>query len=405
MPDVMARGIPKARLSGFYYCYFAILGCFIPYWPLYLESSGYSPQQIGWIMALVPATKIVSPALWGWLADRSGRILRLIRWASFLALICFSGLFTGPSVLGTQVAVLLAFSFCWNATLPLFEAVTLSHLTRHTALYSRIRLWGSVGFIVAVWGIGEMLDGMLLVAHLPLVMVALLSCQWLLSLMVPSPINEHAPDINTAVCDILGRREVIAFFIAALLLQVAHGPYYAFYSVFLEANDFTDGEIGELWALGVLAEILLFMFLGRLSRYINLRWMFLGSLVLSAVRWLLIALGFRHLGMLLIAQILHAASLGAAHAASIHIIHQNFRGPHHAKGQALFSGLCYGLGGALGSLYSGELWEPWGASGVFAAASGFSMLALWVAWPFIGRPAKRYSPTAKVVCGMDLADK
>ena len=68
-----------------------------------------------------------------------------------------------------------------------------------------------------------------------------------------------------------------------------------------------------------------------------------------------------------------------------HIVHRNFQGPHHAKGQALYSGLCYGLGGALGSLYSGELWVAWGPAWVFAAAAGCSLLALLIAWPRVAR--------------------
>lgn len=381
----MAPRLPRARLSGFYFCYFAILGAFLPYWPLYLQNIGYDPAQIGWLMAILPATKIVSPSVWGWF-DRSGRTLPLIRWAGFLALACFGGVFASPGELAALVAVLLTFSFCWNATLPLFETVTLGHLGEQAALYGRIRLWGSVGFILTVWALGAIFDGFMSIARLPEIVVLLLACQWLVSLAVPPSTETHPPESNPALWGILKRGEVIAFFVAAVLLQIAHGPYYAFYSIYLDEHGFSDSTIGELWALGVLAEIVVFQFMHRLMRHVGIRVLFLGSLLLSAVRWLMIAWGAEYLGIMLIAQLMHAATFGVAHAASIHLVHRNFRGPHHGKGQALYSGLSFGLGGALGSLYSGEFWTIWGPAWVFTAAAGFSLLALVIAWPRVGRP-------------------
>ena len=117
----------------------------------------------------------------------------------------------------------------------------------------------------------------------------------------------------------------------------------------------------------------------------RLRPLLLGSLALSGVRWLLIGWGGARIGLLILAQLLHAASFGSAHAAAVQIVHRNFQGPHHAKGQALYSSLAYGVGGAIGSLYSGLLWQGWGASWIFTSAAGISLLALVAAWPRVGR--------------------
>jgi len=184
---------------------------------------------------------------------------------------------------------------------------------------------------------------------------------------------------------ILKRGEVLGFFLAAMLIQVAHGPYYAFYSVYLDEHGFSDRAIGQLWALGVLAEIVLFYTLPRIYHVLSLRALFLGSLWLGVLRWLLIGWGVESLSLLILAQLLHAATFGCAHAAAVHIVHRNFQGPHHAKGQSLYSAICYGLGGALGSLYSGEFWVAWGPAWVFTAAAGCSLMALVIAWPRVGR--------------------
>ena len=382
---MMVPGVPRKRLSGFYFAYFTILGVLIPYWPLFLKQIGHDPAQIGVIMALIPATKIVSPTLWGWLADMTGKTLGAIRWAAFLSLLAFCGLFLDRSGLETLVLVMLAFSFCWNATLPLFESVTLDHLVKKTAGYTRIRLWGSVGFLFAVWAMGEVLEDGLPLKKLPEVIAGLLLLQWFISLAVPPPQVTHAGKENASMLGILRRGEVIGFLVVAMLVQVAHGPYYAFYSLYLNAHGFSDRVIGQLWALGVLAEIILFHALPKIYHVINLRTLLLGSLWLGVVRWLMIGWGVENLTLLVFAQVLHAATFGCAHAAAVHIVHKNFRGPHHAKGQSLYSAVCYGLGGAMGSLYSGEFWVAWGAAWVFTAAAGCTALALVIAWPRVAR--------------------
>ena len=371
-----AMSLPRVRLAAFYFCYFAALGAFLPYWPLYLQGQGYGPEQIGWLMAILPSTKLVSPSLWGWLADRLGKPLPLIRWGSFLALICFLPLLSSAPDVVAVAAVLLVFGFCWNATLPLFESLTLFHLQDRPERYGQIRLWGSIGFILSVWLLGKLLEGVLVINQLPLIMTGVLVGQWLSSLATPpAPVRVHESSPVALGC-ILRRGEVLAFFAAVMLLQVSHGPYYSFYSVYLDAHHYSDVAIGALWALGVVAEVVLFRYMSWfLDRY-RLRTLFMLSLGLSAIRWLMIGWGGEYPGLLLLAQLLHAASFGMAHSVAIHFVHRHFKGTLHSQGQALYAGLSFGLGGAMGSLYSGEYWSSWGPQWVFTAAAVASLLAL-----------------------------
>ena len=118
---------PYWRLSSFYFFYFASLGALIPYWSLYLKSLGYSAQSIGILMAILPATKIFAPYLWGWLADQTRHPITIIRLANLFAVVAFAGVFVDSGFVWLSL-VLLVFSFFWNSSLPLFETMTLNHL-------------------------------------------------------------------------------------------------------------------------------------------------------------------------------------------------------------------------------------------------------------------------------------
>ena len=151
--------IPYWRLSGFYFFHFAFIGAFAPYWGLYLKSLSFSAFQIGILMSLLHVTRIFAPAAWGWLADHTGKRVVIVQVAAAAGLISYCGVFFGESFAWLFIIMALM-SFFWSASLPLIEATTLSYLGEGTAQYGRIRVWGSVGFIFAVTGIGYMLDAL-----------------------------------------------------------------------------------------------------------------------------------------------------------------------------------------------------------------------------------------------------
>lgn len=372
--------LPYWRLSGFYFCYFATLGAFLPFWSLYLKQIGFAATEIGELTAMLVATKIVAPYLWSWLADKTGRCLRLIRITSLFSTAIFCGFlvrYDYPWVAGVTVA----FSFFWNATLPQFEAATLRHLKTEPQRYSRIRLWGSVGFIASVLGIGRFLDDFS-IEYLPWIISALLLSNWLMALVTPEAVASHDRDAAASVLRILFKPELLAFFSVYMLLQVAHGPYYVFYSVFLQQHAYSTTLTGFLWALGVCAEILVFIWMYGLFKRISLRGLLLGSLALSTLRWLMIAHGVDSLPVIVAAQLLHAASFGIAHVVAMQLLHRYFGDRHQSKGQALYSSLSFGLGGMLGSFYSGYLWDALGGGPVFVMAALASGVAFLIA--FIG---------------------
>lgn len=378
--------VPYWRLSGFYFCYFATLGAFLPFWSLYLKQVGFAATEIGELTAFLVATKVIAPNYWGWLADKTGRNLSLIRITSLLSALCFVGFLYRSDYLWFA-AVTVVFSFFWNATLPQFEAATLFHLQAEPQRYSYIRLWGSIGFIAAVLGIGRALD-FLSVAYLPWIIGGLLLLNWLMALITPEAKPRHSATETAGIRQILLKPELLAFLVVYMLLQVAHGPYYVFYSVYLKQHGYTATDTGLLWATGVAAEILLFMVMRRLLQWFSPRRLLLWAVLLSVLRWLLIAEGVDSLPLTICAQILHAATFGVAHVVAMQLLYQYFGKRHQSKGQALYSSVSFGMGGMIGSLYSGYFWDMLGGRLVYIIAAIVCCLALLIAYIGVARETR-----------------
>ncbi len=378
--------VPYWRLSSFYLCYFATLGAFIPYWSLFLKENSFNPAEIGQLSALLVGAKIIAPNLWGWIADHTRKTLWIIRWTSFLATLLFAGFLAIHSY--KEFAWLtIGFSFFWNAPLPLYEAATLAHLQAEPHRYSRIRLWGSVGFIVAVLGIGRLLESQS-VLLLPALVSLLLGLTWFAALATPQARSNYQENNSARVSKFVFRPEVLAFLLVYVLIQIAHAPYYVFYSVYLKDHLYSTTVTGLLWSLGVVAEIVLFLFMKSLLRQFSLRAILLVSLFFSVVRWLLIGNYVDNFGLLLFAQVLHAASFGGTHISAIHFVHQFFDQAHQAKGQALYHSLSFGVGGMVGSLFSGQYWDLLGSHIIYTVAAISSGIAFIIAFVWVGRDGK-----------------
>ncbi len=358
------------KLSSFYFFYFASIGAFIPFWGLYLQGQGLTPAQIGELMAIVLATKIIAPNIWGWIADHTGQRMRVIRIAALLALLCFSGVLLNSGYWWLAVVMAL-FSFFWNAALPQFEVTTLNSLGQHTHRYAHIRLWGSVGFVVAVMALGAALE-YLDIARLPWLVVLLLGALWLTTLSVrEAPAvapTSTAPSLRATLRD----PRVLSLLSACFLIQASHGPYYAFFTLYLEQHGYARSLIGQLWGLAVLAEVAVFLVAHRLLVRFSAGRLLALALILTSLRWGLLALWPDIFPVLLFVQVLHAASYGLFHAAAISLIHALFPGRLQGRGQALYTSLGFGLGGATGSLLAGYLWEAHGAQSVYFMAAGLA---------------------------------
>lgn len=375
------QALPYWRLSAFYFVYCTFLGAFMPYWSLYLKSLAFSALQIGVLMSLFQVARIFVPTFWGWLADKTGHRVKIMQLTAAASLVFYLGVFAGNGF-GWLFGVMALMCFFLSAPMPLIEAITLKHLGESESAYGRIRLWGSIGFIGAVIILGYWLDytpiQALLWVLLGLKVGILLSSRW-----IPEPVASEQHASPSSVWEIVRRKEVLAFLGACFLMATAHGTYYTFYSIYLVDHGYSKSAVGWLWAVGVICEILVFLAMPRLTVRFGLRKILLVSFLIASLRFLLIGLGVNVPVLVFLAQTMHAATFGSFHAASVAVMNRLFRGRHHARGQALYTSVSYGLGGALGGLLAGGLWEPFGAVFNFGLSSIAALLGFLLLWRWL----------------------
>jgi len=362
--------LPYWRLSSFYLFYFALLGATAPFLALYFHNLGFAPARIGELVAIPMLMRCVAPNIWGWLGDYSGRRLAIVRFGAVCTLLAFSLIFVDKSY-GWLALVMALHAFFWHAVLPQFEVITLAHLKARgqAARYSQIRLWGSIGFIFTVVGLGRLFEWLSLDIY-PLAIVVIMTGIVLSSAWVP---NAQPPNLGQRASGEGFLRQlrspgVLAFYACVALMQMSHGPYYTFITLHLENLGYTRGLIGMLWALGVVAEVLMFLAMSRILARFSVRRVLLASFLAATVRWLLLGALADHLAVLLFAQVLHAATFASFHASAIHFVQRSFGARQQGQGQALYAALS-GTGGALGALFAGYSWSSLGPAWTFGIAS------------------------------------
>lgn len=365
------------RLAVWYFFYFAFVGAFAPYFTLYLQDVGLTAWEIGVLMSVPQVMRLLAPNLWGWLADRLGRRAAVVRVAALFSVVGFAGFFFTRDYFPMLAAMALVWFF-WSAALPLVEAMTLDRLAGQTERYGRIRVWGSVGFIVSVLGLGALLD------YLPIATI-LWGCLAILASVLASALTLEETKVGAggtapSVADQLKRPEVIALLAACFFMSVAHGPLYVFYSIHLVDHGYDKMAVGMLWSLGVLAEIVVFMNMPWLIRRFSLRGILLASFALAVLRFLLIGWAADFPLVLLFAQLLHGATFGAYHAAAMAVLIHWFDPVQQGRVQGLYGSISFGAGGMVGGLISGESWGSLGPGITYTLAALFAAVGWVLVW-------------------------
>ncbi|MDM4771094.1 MFS transporter [Solimonas sp. SE-A11] len=374
----MSAHVPAKRLAGFYFWYFAAIGTLMPFTGLFLQDRGCTPAQIGAIGGLMALTRIVSPYLWGQYADRDARRMAAIRITLGAGLLAFAAAQFAPGF-WLLALCFLVYGMFNNGTMPQFEVVTFNHLGANGDRYGRIRLWGSIGFVITVMAMGPVFEH-IGVQTMPLWVAGMFALCWLTGLRIPEAPAAPRSGGSESVMGVMRRPEVIALLAACLLSQMSFGPYYNFFSIWLKDHGYSKFEIGFLWAFGVVAEVGIFFFIHRLRRFWSLRSMMLWALAGTALRWFLQMTFIDNMPWMTAVQALHAVSFAIYHFAAVSLIQQLFPGAMQGRGQAIYTGLSYGVGGAIGGFGSGLLWEVMHPDLLWLVSTGVALLAWLIAW-------------------------
>lgn len=364
---------PATRLASFYFAFFAYSAAYLAYFPPYLAARGLSAGEIAFVLSLPAAARMFAPAAWGWLADHSGaqRGIVLLSCASMIA--CFALLPLAQGV-GSIAVIIAATGVFSSGALPLVEAITVG-LPGGPGRYGPIRLWGSVGFVAVALAGGVWLD-LMPVTSLPQWLVAFALAALIAAIGLPRGARHPAsPPLRISIPP--GARAVIA---AGFCMALAHGTLYAFFTLHLQRLGYSGMAIGVMWTLGVIAEIGIFAFLPALFRRYSLSTLLVASFLCAAVRFAAIAWAASLLWVLVAAQLLHAATFGSFHAASVAAIHRLFPQQAQARGQSIFFSLSYGAGGAAGSLVAGWAWEASGPGLAFSLAALAALVGAYFAY-------------------------
>ncbi|MBF0435619.1 MAG: MFS transporter [Magnetococcales bacterium] len=357
-------------LAGFYTFYFATLGIWMPYWPLYMAHIGHGAAAIGMVTSLSMAIKLLGPPIWGRLVDRSDSRKTIILTTSTGAL-ASSGLFYLSNDLAIITIAVASLHFFLVGCIALVETTAMETVTRHHWDYGRIRLWGSAGFILLALGLGPLAD------HWGLMLVPLaISLFQLLQTLIASQLPEAEPKPGGPPCQpyrLFGPRKILWFNLMGLFMLLSHGAYYGFMSIHLEANGFSKTAIGALWALGVLAEIAILAQSNAILKRFRVSTILITTLLLAATRWTIYSLTLTW-PWLILGQVLHAFTFGAFHIAAIRRVYDTSHPNHRATAQSWFSAISYGAGLGGGLLLAGGLYNRIGAQSLFALMAVMALL-------------------------------
>lgn len=379
---------PQQTFAVFFFVYYGFLGLVTPYMSLYFDNIGMNALQIAVLMSMLQITRIIGPFAWGWLADHRQDRIGIMRVTSAISALIFTGIFffdTFPALL-IWMFVLNTFS---SSLTPLGEAATLHALNQQNAFeshYGKLRLWGSIGFMAAV-----MLGGYCFerfgIQTLPWFgLVALLLVTLLAWRLWEPPIEGHELK-RGQLRAVLKQPGVGWFFSSTFWMVFAHASLYVFYSLYLEKLGYDKSWIGIFWMIGVGAEVLFFYFQKTVYERFAPRKILIITFMIGIFRFAMIAY-LPFFWPLLLGQILHAFTFAAHHSASIRFMQDWFKGATQARGQALYTTISYGLGGTIGGLCAGWVWENLGPDHAF----GISAVACLLGYLSIRRVTHQVTP-------------
>jgi len=352
------------RLSFYYAAYFGVIGILMPFWPVWLEAQGLSSIEIGFTLASAPFVRSVASPLIAQIADRKGLRQPIIIFLTVAAGLTFAA-FNFISGFWSIIIITALFFMLFSASQPLAESLTMHVVRNERTSYGRVRLWGSITFIIAAILGGKFLEGrgVNVIFYLSLSGLGILLAA---SIFLP---NARFPGNigGFPVLKLLKNKQFVWMLITAALIQSSHAVVYSFSTIHWKGIGYSESLIGLLWAEGVVAEIILFHYGAHLLKRINPIMMISLAAAAGIIRWSI--MGYTDfLPALIIAQALHGLTFGAAHLGAIHYISDTIPANLSATAQSLLSALVMGLAIGFTTIIAGTLYSSVGSHAYFAMA-------------------------------------
>ena len=365
--------------GSFFFLYFAYVGLVSPYASLFFLERGFSVIEIAALMSMLQITRIVGPFSWGWLSDYLSNRIGIIRFSACLAAIVFLCIYFLQSYVGFFIWMFVLHTIL-SSLMPLGESATIHALYKDNSFdkrYGRLRLWGSIGFIAMVLSAGELFQSKSIELY-PIVGTIVLLALALITFCLHEPKMERRKMVKGELMVVLFNPDVRWFLVSGFFMIFAHAALYVFYSLYLADLGYDKFQIGLFWALGVLAEVVFFYYQSKVLSRLDAEVILQAAFGVGVIRFALIAF-LPITSVLIVAQLMHAGTFAAHHSAATKLLQRWFTGPLQARGQALMATISYGLGGTLGGLFAGWIWEVSQPRDVFvmsAFACGLAGMAI-----------------------------
>ncbi|UPW17225.1 3-phenylpropionate MFS transporter [Agarivorans sp. TSD2052] len=381
---------PKAAswISLYFSGLFFAWGIFLPFWALWLESEGLDPSQIGLLLGFGMLARFLGNVLLMPRIKSAKHLLPGIRWVSFASILVVASLCWLNGYFWLTLLTLAA-NFFIATLIPLGDAVATKWVSQLQLDYGRVRVFGSIAFIVSstLLGIGLTYFSHSLILYATLGSLVLM---WGLSLLTPAaPLVDEEHDgepVNNRLWAVLKQKHALKFIAVTALIQGSHAAYYAYSTLYWKSIGYAESTIGYLWSIGVALEMAILIFGSKWFKSWNANQMFLLAAVGGVIRWGVFG-STEFLSLMMLSQGLHALTFALTQLAAIKYIASEAPKSQAIPLQALYSAIALNMGTALLTFISSALYEPLGA-GIFLMMASLSALAI----PLLlinGRAAKR----------------
>ncbi len=337
----------RLLIGSFYFSYFALVGVYIIFLPKLLLDSGFSATQVGVIYMAAPFMRFLLPFIFKHFIHLSHKLYRFSLLVGFLSTLLF--LIT-KDYFWSYLIINLIFGASSGAILPFVETVSLQLISKE--YYGRVRLWGSIGFMVIALWLGQTLTSL----NQGLVYLSIMA---LFTMGTGYFITRYDQDSHEDISPREKNRDFSllkywAFWLSALLLQVSFGGFYNFFTIYETEHNISLQMTSYLWIFGVLCEVVLFYYQGKLLRR-NLLTLIKFSITTAVLRWSLLYIYPSSLVVAYMSQSLHAFSFALYYTAVIAYVYDLYTQKKLA--QQFLLGMTFGLGGSIGAMLAGQIYD------------------------------------------------